>query len=166
MSVTDTTTEEDLAEGSPAAPTAKPKRHRSNLVPALIIAAGLVAGGFFMGSGGSGDPEAPAEEPEEEVVPGEMVTLEPMTLNLADGRYLRLGLAVELVEGVPGKEWVEHGGSSRYMDLIIDRVGGWSGEQLTAEDGRGELKELLRSGGSELFEEEFSEVYLTEYIVQ
>lgn len=165
MSDTDTIAENDspTAEEPPRAP-----KSRSLVLPALILAVGLVAGGFLMGSGGS---DAPAEEgagaeEEHEVVPGEVVPLDPMTLNLADGHYLRLGVAVELVEGVPGAEWVEHGESSKYVDAVIEKVGGWSSEQLTAEGGRDELKGALRAAGTELFEHEFHEVYLTEFIVQ
>ena len=164
MTTTDMPVESaDVIDVAPAPP---PKK-RSNLIPALVLAVGLLGAGFMVSSavkgGGATDDAAAAEE---EVVPGEIVQLEPMTLNLTDGRYLRLGLAVELVEGVPGEEWIEHGGSSRYMDLIIDRVGERSGEEIVAKGGRDELKELLRDGGAELFADEFSEIYVTEFIVQ
>ncbi|MDQ2678150.1 MAG: flagellar basal body-associated FliL family protein [Actinomycetota bacterium] len=162
MTTTDTPVEStDVVDVGPAPPAKK----RSNLIPALILAVGLLGAGFMVSTamkGGDTTDEAAAAE----IVPGEIVQLEPMTLNLTDGRYLRLGLAVELVDGVPGSEWVEHGGSSRYMDLIIDRVGERSGEEIVGPGGREELKELLRDGGAELFAEEFSEIYVTEFIVQ
>ncbi len=164
MTTTETPVEAVDVDAAPAPP---PPRKRSNLVPAIVLAVGLLGAGFMISSANKGAKAAePAEAVEEEVLPGEIVQLDAMTLNLSDGRYLRLGLAVELVEGVPGAEWVEHGESSKYMDLIIDRVGEWSGEQVTAEGGRDELKELLREGGEELFAGEFSEVYVTEFIVQ
>jgi flagellar FliL protein len=141
------------------------KGKRSNVLPALIIAGGLVVGGFLMKP--SAAPAAAEEEAaEEEVVPGELVALESMTLNLSDGHYLRLGVALELVEGVPAKEFEETGATKRFQDLVIDRVADLPSEQFSTAEGRDELKELLRDGGHELFEEEFFEVYLTELVVQ
>ncbi len=163
--MTTTDTPVDAADIADVAPEPARKK-RSNLIPALIVAVGLLGAGFMVRTADKGDESTDSAAAEEELVPGEIVQLEPMTLNLADGRYLRLGLAVELVEGVPGAEWMEHGGSSRYMDLIIDRIGERTGEEIVAAGGRDDLKELLRDGGAELFPEEFSEIYVTEFIVQ
>ena len=154
----------DTADVADVAP-APGRKKRSNLIPALIVAVGLLGAGFMVRTADKGG-DADEAAVEEAIVPGEIVQLEPMTLNLADGRYLRLGLAVELAEGVPASEWAEHGGSSRYMDLIIDRVGDRTGDEIAAPGGRDDLKELLRDGGAELFDEEFSEIYVTEFIVQ
>ncbi|MHB1137597.1 MAG: flagellar basal body-associated FliL family protein [Microthrixaceae bacterium] len=141
------------------------KDKRSNVLPALIVAGGLVVGGFMMKP--SAAPAAAAEAEEEEApIPGELVALESMTLNLSDGRYLRLGVALELVEGVEAAEFEESGATNRFRDLIIDRVADLSADEVATPDGRDQLKSLLRDGGHELFEEEFFEIYLTELVVQ
>jgi len=167
MSITespDAATEEGDASESAEAPPAE-KKKRSNVVPALIIAVGLIVGGFLMKPSPAPATEE-AEAAEEEVIPGELVALEPMTLNLSDGHYLRLGMALELIEGVPAKEFEETGATNRFRDLVIDRVADLPSDQFATAEGRDELKELLRDGGHELFEEEFVEIYLTELVVQ
>src|SRR5690554_4729308 len=76
---------------------AKAAKGRSNLLPALVLAAGVAAGGYFMGGGGStsaADPTVVTAPPE----PGEVVQLEPMTLKLAGGRFLRVGVACRMTE--------------------------------------------------------------------
>ncbi len=143
----------------------KGKAKRSNVVPAVIIAVGLVVGGFLMKPSGAPAGEEEVVE-EEEVLPGEVVALDAMTLNLSDGHYLRLGVALELIEGVEAKEFEESGATNRFRDLLIERVADLPAEQFTTPEGREELKSLLRDGGHELFEEEFHEVYLTELVVQ
>lgn len=164
MSTTETAVDPaDVVDAAPPPPA--PKR-RSNLVPAIIVAVALLGAGFMVRSADKGDSTEAAADEVDELVPGEVVPLEPVTLNLADGRYLRLGVAVELVEGVSGSEWSEHGGASRFMDLIIDRVGEHTGDDLATSEGRDDLKQLLRDGGAELFDEEFSEVYVTQLVVQ
>ncbi len=143
----------------------KAKGKRSNVLPALIGAGGLVVGGFLMkpSSAPAATEEAAAEE---EAVPGELVALEPMTLNLSDGHYLRLGVALELIEGVEAKEFEESGATNRFRDLIIDRAADLTSGEVATPDGRDQLKSTLRDGGHELFEEEFFEIYLTELVVQ
>jgi flagellar FliL protein len=166
MTATDTRAPETEEGEEPAAVAeAPPAKKRSNLVPAIVIAVGLVVGGFLM------KPSAPpaegeAAKEEEEVVPGEMATIEPITLNLADGHYLRLGVGIELVEGVPAKEFLEGGDADRFKDLMISEVGDMTIEQVSTTEGRTALKATLRHGAEKLYEDEFVEIYLTEAVVQ
>jgi flagellar protein FliL len=109
----------------------KDKSGRSNLVPAIVLAVGLAAAGYFMGGGGSSaEAAAPAEAAAIEAapVPGEFVEVEPMTLNLNGGRFLRVGVSFLTVEGFeaiagdphkgePARFYPEH--ASKLRDQLI-----------------------------------------------
>ena len=167
MSATDTGTPDvDEATQRSSAPEAPARKKRSNLLPAIVIAVGLVVGAFLMKPSAPAPEGDAAAEEEPEILPGEMATIEPITLNLSDGHYLRLGVGIELVEGVPAGEFLEGGDADRFKDLMISEVGGMTIEQVSTTDGREALKSTLRHGAEELYGEEFSEIYLTEAVVQ
>ena len=87
-----------------AADGAGKKKGKSNLLPAIVVAAGLLGGGYFMsGGGGAKAAKAAAEGATTTTTAekhGEVVKLDSITLNLADGRFVKLGLALELKEGL------------------------------------------------------------------
>jgi len=143
------------------------KGGKSNLVPALVLAAGLAAGGYFMGgSGGGAAPvEAAPVEAEPEIQPGETVEVESMSLNLAEGHYLRIGVAVQLVDGVDAEEFALHE-VPKVRDLIIATAGNRDMEQLSTAAGREALKAELLQGAQELHEEEVYDLFLTELVMQ
>ena len=177
MTMTDEPTT-DAAEAAPAGGKGKKgkkgkkdKGGKSNLVPALVLAAGLAAGGYFMGGGGGGA-AAPAdateiveEEPEPEVLPGETVEVESMSLNLAGGHYLKIGVAVQLVEGVSAEEFHLHE-VPKIRDLIIATAGGRDMEELSTAAGCEALKAELLHGAQELHEDEVYDLFLTELVMQ
>jgi flagellar FliL protein len=166
MTATDTRAPDDdsVAEEEPVASAAPAAKKRSNLVPAIVVAVGLIVAAYLMKPAPA--PAAEKEAEEVEIIPGEMATIEPITLNLADGHYLRLGVGVELVEGVPAGEFLEGGHAAKFKDLMIAEVGDLTMADVTTTEGREALKGTLRDGAHELFEEEFSEIYLTEAVVQ
>jgi flagellar FliL protein len=129
----------------------------------LIIAVALVAvaGAWFMLMGPGSGKEAEAHEP----VPGEVVALEPITMNLADGRLLKVGLALQLpLESAGG-----HGGEltgSVALDEAISFLGGHTYAQLAVPEGRQKAKDELSKRVSERYHDEVMEVYFTEFVMQ
>src|SRR3954466_13748617 len=93
---------QDATDGAP-----QPKKGKSNMIPAVVVAAGLLGGGYFMsGGGGAAAPAGAAgagraaTTSTTEGVTGEVIKLDPITMNLADGRFVKLGLGLQLKEGV------------------------------------------------------------------
>ncbi|HVM41054.1 MAG TPA: flagellar basal body-associated FliL family protein [Acidimicrobiia bacterium] len=160
------------------------KKGKGNLVPALVIAAGLVGGGFLMGgrtaapsAAAPAEGEAPraAEEHEEEPVPGEVLTLDTMTLNLADGSFLKVGLALQLVEGVTPGGGGGHGGggdadpkayAAQALDEAIHVLGGHTFDDLLTPDGREKVKKELSERIGERYHGDVMAVYFTEFVMQ
>ena len=127
----------------------------------LLVAAG--AGAYFFLFAGSG--EAAAEEP----VAGEVVVLEPVTVNLAGGGYLKIGISLQTTEDAAAGG---HGGGgvdgSKALDLVISTYSQAQPADVTG--AREALKESLEHQIVEAYTEEGVEmvmgIYLTEYVTQ
>jgi flagellar FliL protein len=129
------------------------------VVPVLLV---VVAAWYFVlgpGSGGS----AAEEKPEVEL--GEVVALEPITMNLADGRLLKVGLALQLpLEPASGGHG-EFSGSVA-LDEAIAFLGEHTYDQLAAPAARQEAKKQLSHRVSERYHHDVLEVYFTEFVMQ
>ncbi|HLU42929.1 MAG TPA: flagellar basal body-associated FliL family protein [Microthrixaceae bacterium] len=148
-----------------AAPEPADKKRRSNLVPALVLAVGMVAAAFLLrpaGGAGAGAVAAPSTtEPA-----GPTIALEPLTLNLADDRFLRIGVAIELGESVDVASFEQQGSANRLKDLIIFEVADLTAKQLSSPAGLESLKSTLTEGAEELYGDDFHRLYLTDLVIQ
>ena len=147
---------------APAEPAAAPKGRRTSLVLVVVpvLLAALAAWYFVLGpgSGGSSAHEKPAE-----VELGEVVALEPITMNLADGRLLKVGLALQL----PLEPASEHEVSgSVALDEAIAFLGEHTNAELAAPAARQEAKKELSARVSERYHSEVLGVYFTEFVMQ
>jgi len=129
----------------------------------IILAVVLVLGGaaayYFLGMKGGGEAE-PAAEPEP--VPGMVVAVEPISMNLAEGHYLRLGFELQLTEEV-GEEAPDTG---KAVDAAIALFSGRSVSEVSDAAKREELKAELLHQIEELYEGEVMDLYLTNYVTQ
>ena len=128
-------------------------------VPVLLA---LVAAWYFVlgpGSGGSS-----AEEKPKKVEQGEVVALEPITMNLADGRLLKVGLALQL----PKEPADDHGevSGSVALDEAIAFLGEHTYDQLAAPAARQKAKHELSKRVYERYHHGVLEVYFTEFVMQ
>ena len=167
----------DAGDGSAAAP----KKGKGNLIPAVVVAVGLLGGGYFMSSGGGAKAAAtPAAAgaagaagvtttTAPEIPKGEIVKLDSITLNLADGRFVKLGLALQLSE----KAKVGEGGAAAYtskaaraLDLAISTFGAHSYADLAAPGGREATKEALSKKIVTAYGGDVEGIYFTEFVMQ
>lgn len=141
---------------------------------AVLLAGGTGAGVFLMTKG---DTAAAAETHEEEVlVPGDVTTLDPISVNLADGHYLKIGVALQAVYAEAGG----HGGStgldgSKAYDLIISQFSNLSMTDLENAEQRNRYKDELTAKIIEAYTAEDEEgvahkevmgLYLTQFVMQ
>ena len=158
-----------------------PKRNGNNLIPAVVLAVGLLGGGFFMGGkGGAGTavaaapPPAASEQAEEAGDHGPIQDLEPITLNLADGRFLKVGIALQMAEVEGGGE--EEGGeevpAAKALDIAITLLGSYTMDELADPDEREKVKHELSELVAEAYvdpetnEPTVTKVYFTEFVMQ
>jgi flagellar FliL protein len=164
------------SDGTPTAA----KSGSSNLIPAIVVAAGLIIGGFlFGGGGGDATPAEAAVQPEahagatEVATHGPVQNLEPITLNLADGRFLKVGLALQLAEVEGGG----HGGgeelpSAKALDIAITHLGSYTMDELSSPKARELVKKKLSGQVAaayvdpETHEPLVTKVYFTEFVMQ
>lgn len=117
----------------------------------LVLVLVLVAVGWFLFLKPS-PPSAPK--------PGEVAALDPIQVNLADGHYLRLGLALQLTEGTAKVD------GSKALDLSIDLFTGKPANRLAQPAYREQLKKQLEARLEKSYEGEVMGVYFTDFVTQ
>jgi flagellar FliL protein len=149
------------AKPGPPAPAeaASPTPRRRNRRPLILIGAGaatVAAGaGWFL----TRPDNAPEAAPEVEL--GVVQTVEPISINLADGRYLRLGLGLQLTALV--EEDVD---PALALDKAIALFSQRPVAEISAPEGREALKGELVGQLEEAYEGEVVDVYFTNFVYQ
>ncbi len=142
------------AEDGSGKPAKEKKGGRKKLI--IIVAAVLVVAGaaywFLLKPSGAAD-EAPK--------PGLILPIDSTQINLASGHYLKIGIALQLVEGAP-----EEVDGSKALDATIDLFSGLTVEEVATAKERRALKEQLTATLEKSYEEEVMGVYFTEFVTQ
>ena len=142
----------------------KPKKSKKMLmiiVIALVVLGGGGAGAFFMLKGDS------AAAAEEAPVKGAVVTMDDaLTINLAEGHYLKLGFALQATEEA-GEEEID---LSEAIDLAIDEYTGMEIGELETEKGREAAKHELLEKIEKVYNVEDKHIimgiYFTQFVTQ
>lgn len=160
--------DEDITE-EPEEEGKKKKDKKSFLGPAVILTIGLLGGGYFLGlanMGASADPNAPKKE---DLIAGAVSTIEPINVNLAGGHFLRVGVALQLVDGVDVKLYT-NGKSAKANDIIISYLGGHPVEDLSTAAGLKKVKDELRDKIVAAYKgpdgNEVMDIYITTFVMQ
>lgn len=153
----------------PAAAETTGRSKRLLIVAGLVVALGMLGGGAMasglVGGGSSdvGEPgatAAPAPTPTAEEL-GMLVQLDSITLNLAAGRFLKLGVAVELAPGV-----VEEPPTAPVYDEVIELFGPMTFEQLSDAGIRNQTKTTLLAALADVYGTDIVGIYYTEFVMQ
>ena len=149
--------EKDTAAEAPK----KSKKMLMIIVIALVVLGGGGAGAFFMLSGDS------AEAAEEAPVKGAVVTMEnALTINLADGHYLKLGFALQATEEA-GTTEID---MAEAIDLAIDQYTGMEIGELETTKGRETAKAELLEKIEKVYNVEekhiIMDIYFTQFVTQ
>lgn len=120
------------------------------IVVVLVLVVGAAAGWFFLlRPSGPTEPKA-----------GEVLVMEPIQVNLADGHYLRLGLGLQLVEGAHEVD------GSKAADAAIGVFSGRPFDEVNRPKVREQLRTELYHQLEERYHGDVLEVYFTEYVTQ
>ena len=146
---------------TPAEAPKKSKKMLMIIVIAVVVLAGGGAGAFFMLKSDSA--EAAVEKP----VKGAVVAMDSaLTINLADGHYLKLGFALQATEEA-GEEEID---MSEAIDLAIDQYTGMEIAELETTKGRETAKAELLEKIEKVYNVEdkhiIMDIYFTQFVTQ
>ncbi|WP_433792349.1 flagellar basal body-associated FliL family protein [Actinoplanes sp. CA-252034] len=127
----------------------------------LVVLGGGGAGAFFMLRGDSA--EAAEEKPKKGIV---TVAESTITVNLADGHYLKLGFAIQQTEE-SGDHAID---LSEAYQLVIDEYTGRTIAELSTAEGRAKIKEELLTELIKTYTvedvKEVMDIYYTSFVTQ
>jgi len=143
---------------------------KTGIVGAVVLVVLFVAG--FVGKGLLAGPAPPAPDPK--TLAGVVLTLAPITLNLADGRYLKLTLALQLSEaaspeaasGESATAAVPALDGAMALDAAIDVLGRRTYPDLIAPGGRVTAQKALSAQVKKRYPGKVLGVYFTEFLMQ
>ncbi|MGN8245007.1 flagellar basal body-associated FliL family protein [Cellulomonas soli] len=150
-------------EPEPEPPAKKSKKKLIIIVAAVVVVLAAAAAWYLlMGPGKASGAEGAAPAPEPTAEAGAVLPVEPISINLADGHYLRIGLGLQLTADV-GEETPD---PSVALDLAISLFSGRTVAEVSDPAQRDALKTELAHQLSEAYEGEVMDVYLTNYVTQ
>jgi flagellar FliL protein len=135
-----------------------PEKNSRKKLMIILIAAVLVLGG-----GGAGAYLTLFKGPAEPVEPeaGAVVVLDPVTINLADGHFLKIGLGLQAIKDVE-----EEPDGSKALDLTINYFSDRKMAELSSSQGRTKAKHELVEAVEEAYEGEIMDIYFREFVMQ
>ncbi len=107
----------------------------------------------------------PAQSDDEANVVPSVLEMESVTVNLADG-YLKIGLALQLREGLTAEAADAEGMGARALDMALERLSAKTKAQLLPADTRSQLKRQLGMDVCLAYEGAIVTVYFTEFVMQ
>ncbi len=167
-------------EAAPAAEGAeKAPKSKKNMVIAVVGAlAVFVAGGKLMGGGSSGPTKTVIKivTTTTTIPVGEVVALDAITLNLADGHLLKVGIGFQLEYEEPaaagGHEGAAAGdtsdptkGYAKALDIVIDELSKHTMEELSGA-GRNTAKAQLVKRLKKVTHGHIEDVYFHQFVMQ
>lgn len=155
MSTTTATKPDAKAAGKDAAdkgtkPGGKKKKKLIIIAAGLLVLAGF--GGYLMLGKSSSAPAAPK--------PGKVLALDAITVNLTDGHYLKIKLALQETSTAGSLD------GSQALDLTISEFSNRSIAELSSNTARDTVKADLAKKIAKAYDDQVMGLYLTEFVMQ
>jgi len=162
----------------------KTKKKKGNLLPAVIVAIGLFGAAFMMkggkakaattsggtkgaaAAGPGGTTGSTTTLPTSAKTLAQIAKLDDITLNLADGHYLKIGLALQLDPKAVVTDYTTGGSASVALDLTISVLGADTYNQLMQPAFRAQAKAELDKEVVAAYAGLVQQVYFTDFVMQ
>jgi len=125
---------------------------RKKLIMLLVVMLAVGGGAYWFVLKPAEAKEAP--------VPGEVLRLEPIQVNLTGGHYLKIGVALQLTADAHEAD------GSKALDATIDLFSGRSMDELTRAEDRKKLKKVLEKELEHRYHGDVMGVYFTDFVTQ
>lgn len=96
----------------------------------------------------------------------QIAKLDDITLNLSDGHFLKLGLALQLAPKAAVTDYTTGGAASKALDLAIDVFGADSYTQLTHASARDSAKATLSKEVVAAYNGQVQGLFITDFVMQ
>ena len=137
------------AKGAAEEPEKKGGKKKLIIILVAVLAIGGAAYWFVL---------KPKPEPKPE--PGEVVSMEPIQINLEGGHYLKIGIALQLTTTAHEAD------GSKALDRTIAMFSGRSMDELTRKEELAKLKKELAKELEHDYHGEVMDVYFTDFVTQ
>lgn len=137
----------------------QPKKKKVRRLLLLIVAAFMLVGAGVSGYVMLSDPLRDSKPTGPE--PGPVVTMDAVTVNLADGHYLKMRLALQTT-----KDASSDFNGAKALDLAISKYTDMPMEQLSSAAGRAKAKAELLDQIKKAYDGEVMDIYFMEFVMQ
>ena len=170
--MSDKKSSENAAPAAEAAPAKSGGLLRTVVIVFLLV--GIAGIGYVIGGRGGTAPAATAsgsdaaadkEAEKEAEKKGPVVEMEAININLAEGHYLRIAVALGLSPDVKLKE-PEEFDKAAASDVVLGTFSGMNMADLTSTEGREQAREAVLNALEPHYGEEVVHVYFTEFVMQ
>jgi flagellar FliL protein len=144
-----TTTPDGAAAG------AEPKKSKKKMMIIIAVVLIVAVGYFMMGKKKATAKDAPP-------VPGVVVAMDATTMNLADGHFLKLKLALQTIKGVKAEE-VD---TSEAADIALNEFSNRPMATMVTSESREKIKADLLAKLKKAYPKEVMNVFFTEFVMQ
>jgi len=141
------------AKPAEAAPPKKSKKKLLIIVAAAVLLLGGGAGAYFAFLSGPSKPKPPE--------PGKVVPLEAITVNLTEGHFLKLKMALQATAAA-----AEAPDGSKALDIAINQFSNRSVAELSSNAERATMKAELKEKVVKAYKDEVMDIYFTEFVMQ
>ncbi len=131
------------------------KKKKMMIIGVVVVA--LAVGGYMFLGQSSSKPTTGPKKPS----PGPVATLDPITVNLAGGHFLKIGLALQEKAGGPAEL-----DGAEALDLTISLFSGKTLAELSEAKGREAAKAKLIAAVTKAYENKVYDIYFTEFVMQ
>ena len=149
-----------------------PEKKKGGKAKLLIIGVVVVAlaGGAYMTLGAKKKPVKDAGDPMQAPATAkslaQIAKLDDITLNLSDGHFLKLGLALQLAPKAAVTDYTTGGAASKALDLAINVFGADSYTQLVHPTARDQAKDVLAKEVVKAYNGQVEGLYITDFVMQ
>lgn len=147
----------DQEEPEPAEGGGKKKKLIMIIAMVTLLGAGAY---FFLKPGAGAEAVAGTASPSPSYEPGEVLDLDAITINLAGGHYLKLGMSLQATADAGEIT------GAQALDAAIDLFSNKTMDELAASEGREQAKGELIKEVHELYDESVYDIYFTQFVMQ
>lgn len=140
--------------GDQIEPGKKKRKKRLIMIVGVVVVVGVAVGYLVFGKSSSAQAKPIPK-------PGAILKLDPIYLNLSDGHYLKLGMALQETTSVTADV-----DGSQALDAAIELFSHVSMAELATTDGRDSVKKELISKIQGVYKEQVMTIYYTEFVMQ